>query len=105
MVPVLAWLVASNGWAVGCVRPRQTDTGARRCEWAGVWQTGAAGVAMSKEKLAGQDVPQWNVCSSPFAVTAYRTHEDFGGNDALICFREELASRGVRLVRSACCLL
>ena len=55
---------------------------------------------MSKEKLAGEDEPDWNVCSSPFAVTAYRVHDDFGGNDALEHFRDELAARGVRLVRS-----
>lgn len=51
---------------------------------------------MSKDKL-GDSVPVDQVCSSPFAVTAYQVHSDFGGPSALASFRQRLAKRGVRL--------
>lgn len=67
----------------------------------GVWQTGAAGVTASKSKLAGSGTPAWAVCSSPFAITSYTVHDEYGGDDALAWFRAQLAKRHIRLVRVA----
>lgn len=72
----------------------------------GVWQTGEAGRAVSMSQ------PQWvaeyratlpdftlsDVTGSPFAITKYVAHEDFGGDEALARLRARLASRGLKLL-------
>ena len=71
-----------------------------------VWQTGAAGRAVSRSN------PQWraefetvlpdltedDICGSGFAITAYSVSEALGGEAALAQFREKLASRGIKLM-------
>jgi glycosidase len=71
-----------------------------------VWQTGAAGRAVSR------GIPQWraefktvlpdltedDVCGSGFAITAYAVSDALGGETALAEFREKLARRGIRLM-------
>jgi glycosidase len=71
-----------------------------------VWQTGAAGRAVSRGN------PQWHaefqtvlpdlteddVCGSGFAITAYTVGDALGGDAALALFRERLARRGIKLM-------
>jgi hypothetical protein len=68
-----------------------------------VWQTGAAGRAVSRGN------PQWraefvailpdltedDICGSGFAITAYTVGGRLGGERALAQFREKLARRGI----------
>jgi hypothetical protein len=72
----------------------------------GVWQTGPAGREVSRT------VPEWrrayaqllpdlteeDICGSPFAVAAYTTNADFGGDAALARLRARLRQRGLRLL-------
>ncbi len=71
-----------------------------------VWQTGAAGQAVSRGN------PQWrtefetvlpdlaedDICGSGFAITAYTVSDALGGEPALAAFREKLARRGIQLM-------
>jgi hypothetical protein len=71
-----------------------------------VWQTGAAGRAVSRSN------PQWraefqkilpelteeDICGSGFAITAYTVSDALGGEKALAQFREKLARRGIKLM-------
>src|SRR5215469_1251263 len=71
-----------------------------------VWQTGAAGRAVSRSN------PQWraefaailpdltedDICGSGFAITAYTVSEALGGERALAQFRGKLARRGIKLM-------
>jgi glycosidase len=71
-----------------------------------VWQTGAAGRAVSRGN------PQWraefatvlpdliedDICGSGFAITAYTVSDAVGGESALALFREKLAKRGIKLM-------
>jgi glycosidase len=71
-----------------------------------VWQTGAAGRAVSRGN------PQWrpefqavlpdlmedDICGSGFAITAYTVSDALGGETALARFRESLARRGIKLM-------
>jgi hypothetical protein len=71
-----------------------------------VWQTGAAGRAVSRGN------PQWraefaailpdltddDICGSGFAITAYGVSDALGGDPALAQLRERLARRGIRLM-------
>ena len=71
-----------------------------------VWQTGAAGRAVSRSN------PQWrdefqtvlpdliedDISGSGFAITAYTVGEVLGGERALAQFRERLARRGIKLM-------
>jgi len=71
-----------------------------------VWQTGAAGRAVSRVN------PQWraefqailpdltedDICGSGFAITSYTVSESLGGEAALAQFREKLAKRGIKLL-------
>jgi glycosidase len=71
-----------------------------------VWQTGAAGRAVSRSN------PQWraefqtvlpdltedDIGGSGFAINAYTVSEALGGETALAQFRERLAKRGIRLM-------
>lgn len=78
-------------------------------EWVwllGVWHTGEAGRAVSRTQPEWQHeypevLPDFcadDVCGSPFAVTDYVVHEDFGGPGALDSLRKRLAGRGLRLM-------
>jgi hypothetical protein len=71
----------------------------------GVWQTGEAGrlAAHAPENLASYrvDLPDMrddDIHSSPFAITAYQVHRDFGGDPALLRLRERMARRDQRLL-------
>ena len=71
----------------------------------GVWQTGAVGRALAPTALdwapvraAFPDLSEDDLVSSPFAVTGYTVHTDFGGDAALARLRGRLRSRGLRLV-------
>jgi glycosidase len=71
-----------------------------------VWQTGAAGRAVSRSN------PQWraefpavlpdltenDICGSGFAITGYNVSEALGGEAALAQFRESLERRGIKLL-------
>jgi len=71
-----------------------------------VWQTGAAGRAVSRGS------PQWraefeailpdltddDIAGSGFAITAYTVSDAVGGETALAQFREKLARRGIKLL-------
>jgi glycosidase len=71
-----------------------------------VWQTGAAGRAVSRNN------PQWraefqtvlpdltedDIPGSGFAITTYAVNEALGGETALAQFREKLARRGIKLM-------
>ena len=72
----------------------------------GVWQTGAAGRAVSQRhpeirracEDALTDVTDEDICGSCFAVTGYHVHERLGGDKALATLRARLAARGTRLM-------
>jgi glycosidase len=72
----------------------------------GVWQTGAAGRRVSREHHEWQpefreilpDFEEKDVCGSCFAIAAYMTHSDFGGDSALERLRERIHKRGMRLL-------
>ncbi|HEY1376758.1 MAG TPA: alpha-amylase family glycosyl hydrolase [Gemmataceae bacterium] len=72
----------------------------------GVWQTGPAGVRVSRSlpDLRDEftrylpDLTDADVAGSPFAVRSYTVHADFGGDAALARFRDRLRCRGVRLL-------
>jgi glycosidase len=73
----------------------------------GVWQTGPAGRDLARAvdfwgraafKQFLPDLCDDDICGSPFAVRAYDTSADFGGDEALARLRERLARRGPRLL-------
>ena len=85
------------------------DVAAKGFEWVwflGVWQTGEAGRAISRsnQKLVDEcrhDLPDLtadDICGSPFAIVAYTTHRDFGGDPALARLRTRLAKRNLKLL-------
>lgn len=72
----------------------------------GVWQTGAAGRAVS---LANADIRQSciealpdltddDICGSCFAITGYQVHDRLGGDDALARLRHRLSRRRISLM-------
>jgi glycosidase len=71
-----------------------------------VWQTGAAGRAVSRAnpqwraefKTVLPDLTEDDICGSGFAITAYSVSEALGGETGLISFRERLASRKIKLM-------
>ncbi len=71
-----------------------------------VWQTGAAGRAVSRGNLQWRaefqtvlpDLTEDDICGSGFAITAYTVSEALGGKRALALFREKLAQRGIKLM-------
>jgi hypothetical protein len=82
---------------------------ARGFDWVwflGVWQTGSAGRKVSREKPNWQaefhqvlpDLQQEDVSGSPFAITDYIVHSDFGGNQALERLRKRIHERDMRLL-------
>jgi hypothetical protein len=72
----------------------------------GVWQTGPAGQAISRENQGWlreyrellPDFTEADVCGSPFAVMRYQAHAEFGGNAALDRLRDRVHSRGMKLL-------
>src|SRR4051812_17911257 len=72
----------------------------------GVWQTGARGREVSRTFPAWQagfrevlqDLRREDITGSPFAVTSYTCHSDFGGEEALARVRERLGRRGLKLM-------
>src|SRR5258708_30225421 len=71
----------------------------------GVWQTGPAGVQVSRtnpdwrreyESLL-PDLTDADITGSPFAIQSYTVHRDFGGDAALAPFRDPLRVPGARL--------
>lgn len=72
----------------------------------GVWQTGPAGVEISRSipELRREyqhilpDLREEDICGSPFAIQDYAVHADFGGSEALMRLRQRLRTRGVRLM-------
>ena len=71
-----------------------------------VWQTGAAGRAVSRGnsqwraefKALLPDLTEDDICGSGFAITAYAVSDALGGDAALARFRESLARRGIKLM-------
>jgi hypothetical protein len=72
----------------------------------GIWHTGSVGCDFSRNHPEWQreyrevlpDFTLEDVCGSPFAVTEYVVHRDFGGPRALERFRKRLSERGLRLM-------
>jgi glycosidase len=72
----------------------------------GLWQTGPAGrqVSLSHPEWLQEfqatlpDFTQADVSGSPFAVTGYTLHRDFGQEADLLHLRERLRERGLRLI-------
>jgi len=71
-----------------------------------VWQTGAAGRAVSRNNSQWRaeftavlpDLREEDICGSGFAITAYTVSEALGGERALAQFRASLARRGIKLM-------
>lgn len=71
-----------------------------------VWQTGAAGRAVSRAnpdwraefKTVLPDLTEDDICGSGFAITAYKVSDALGGDTALAQFRSKLSARGIRLM-------
>jgi len=68
----------------------------------GVWQTGEYGIKKSVKLLdlepCMKGLPREAACSSPFAVTDYSTHKDFGGDEALQRLKLRCHTHGLRLM-------
>lgn len=72
----------------------------------GVWQTGAAGRAISRGdaelrrvlEATLPDLREDDIAGSCFAITAYAVPAEFGGDAALARLRTRLAARGLRLM-------
>lgn len=72
----------------------------------GVWQTGPAGREVSRTHTHWRaefaatlaDLTEDDMCGSPFAVTGYTVHADFGGDAALARLREGARQRGLRVM-------
>jgi glycosidase len=71
-----------------------------------VWQTGAAGRAVSRSnpqwraefKSLLPDLTEDDICGSGFAITAYAVGDALGGDAALAQFHENLVRRGIKLM-------
>ena len=85
------------------------DIAAKGFQWVwflGVWQTGKMGreISRSTPKLLEEcrrvlpDLTPEDITGSPFAITAYQAHEDFGGDRALRNLRDRLARRRLKLL-------
>lgn len=71
----------------------------------GVWQTGPAGAAVSRNMADAwrfrdslPDLSDEDITGSTFAVCSYEVHAQFGGQGALKTLRERLRARGIRLM-------
>ena len=71
-----------------------------------VWQTGAAGRAVSLDnsqwraefKAVLPDLTEDDICGSGFAITGYTVSDALGGERSLAEFREKLDKRGIKLM-------
>ncbi len=71
-----------------------------------VWQTGAAGRAVSRSNPQWRaefqallpDLTEGDICGSGFAITSYAVGDALGGVAALASFRDRLARRGIKLL-------
>ncbi|HWZ13211.1 MAG TPA: alpha-amylase family glycosyl hydrolase [Acidobacteriaceae bacterium] len=72
----------------------------------GIWQTGDAGVGVSRSMEAWQqsfveaipDLQPEDIAGSIFAIRGYQIHKDYGGAEALARLRQRLLARGMRLM-------
>ncbi len=72
----------------------------------GVWQTGSSGAQVSRSQASWRpsfeealpDLTENDIVGSTFAITAYRVHADFGGNEALARLRSRLRDRRIELL-------
>jgi glycosidase len=72
----------------------------------GVWRTGDLGRQIASElpelrrvyQEALPDYQETDICSSPFAITAYSVSPDLGGDHGLAIFREQLGERDLKLL-------
>jgi hypothetical protein len=72
----------------------------------GIWQTGEAGAKVSRSRADWQesfrkalpDLTPADITGSPYAITAYHVHAQFGGPEALTVLRRRLRERGVQLM-------
>jgi glycosidase len=72
----------------------------------GLWQTGSAGrqVSLSNPEWLKEfqatlpDFTEADVSGSPFAVTGYTLHRDFGRDADLLGLKERLKARGLKLL-------
>lgn len=72
----------------------------------GVWQTGTVGREVSRTNSDWRrefehtlsDLTEDDIQGSPFAVQAYRVHDQLGGEAALARLRRRLAERGLKLM-------
>ncbi len=78
-------------------------------EWVwllGVWRTGDLGQQIARElpelrhvyREALPDYTEADICSSPFAITAYSVGPELGGEHGLALFRGRLQERGLQLL-------
>src|SRR5262245_36058848 len=78
-------------------------------DWAwflGVWQTGPMAREVSRSNPAWRkeyreqlpDLKDEDITGSPFAISAYTPHAEFGGRDALLRLSERVRGRGLRLM-------
>ena len=85
------------------------DVAAKGFTWVwflGVWQTGPIGREVSRTNPGLRDecrrelpdLREQDITGSPFAIAAYKTHEDFGGDTALRHLRQRLVRRGLKLL-------
>ena len=71
-----------------------------------VWQTGARGQAISRQDPEWRkefqetlpDLKESDIPGSGFAITAYRVHQQLGGDAALARLRQRLKERGLKLM-------
>lgn len=72
----------------------------------GVWRTGAAAVAISRQDVrvraavreALPDAAEADITGSPFAIVAYEARSEWGGPAALARLRDRARARGLRLL-------
>lgn len=72
----------------------------------GVWQTGSAGENVSRSTADWQpgfrdalpDLSPNDITGSPFAITGYEVHEQFGGSYSLEILRSRMRQRGLGLI-------
>jgi glycosidase len=60
----------------------------------GVWQTGAAGLAVSQQRVTPPEL----AVSSPFAITDYSVHTALGGDAALRTLKARANAYGLRVL-------
>jgi len=67
----------------------------------GVWKLGTYGLEFDKKSDYSSVLPDWtedDVIGSPYAIAEYTCNPDIGTNDDLVWLREQLHSRGLKLM-------